>query len=295
MGIVPLDLLYTVERLPRPGEKVNSVDGSIQGGGPVPNTLTGLARLGMRTALVAVVGDDLPGRQVHAELTAEGIDCTRMIVKKRGRSAVAIGMVEGGSGRRTIALDRHIFINPNDLRTAHLPHPRLVHLDGRDLEACLKLARWARRRGIPVSFDIGSVRNDVSALMPLVDHLVVADAFAFPFTGARSARAAAARLAAQGPSAVVVTEGTRGATGLEGGRWSHRPAYRVESTDTTGAGDAFHAGYLYGLLTGAGMEQRLRLGAAVAALSCTRLGARTALPTRARLHRFLKGDPPVYA
>ena len=181
------------------------------------------------------------------------------------------------------------------MRTSTYPIPRLLHLDGRDLEATVKLARWGRKVGAIVSFDIGSVRNDVSPVLPHVDHLVVADAFALPFTKSRSVKTALEKLAAFGPSTVVITEGTQGATGLENGKYVSHPAFRVKSVDTTGAGDAFHAGYLYALLEGRDLAHRLRFGAAVAALKCTRLGARTGAPTLAAVNRFLKSKPRTYA
>lgn len=294
MGIIPMDLLYTVERLPRAGEKINAVDCCVQGGGPVPNAMVGLSRLGMKTAVIAVVGDDYLGRMAIEELTREKVDC-RLILHKKQPSAVAVGLIEKGTGRRTITLYRRIHIGPNDLKTSSLPIPRLVHLDGRDLEAALKLARWARRHKVTVSFDIGSVRNDVSPILPLVDHLVVADAFAFPFTRTRSAKGAIKRLSEVCAGSIVVTEGIKGATGCEQGRIFCRPAFRVEAVDTTGAGDSFHAGYLYGLLNGSDMAERLRFGAAAAALKCTQPGARTGAPTRRQLTRFLKGNPETYA
>lgn len=294
MGIIPMDLLYTVERLPRAGEKINAVDCCVQGGGPVPNAMVGLSRLGMKTAVIAVVGDDYLGRMAVEELTGEKVGC-HLILRKKQPSAVAVGLIEKGTGRRTITLYRRIHIRPNDLKTSNLPIPRLVHLDGRDLEAALKLARWARRHKVTVSFDIGSVRNDVSSLLPLVDHLVVADAFAFPFTRTRSAKEAIKRLSEVCAGSIVVTEGIKGATGCEQGRIFCRPAFRVEAVDTTGAGDSFHAGYLYGLLNGLDMAERLRFGAAAAALKCTQPGARTGAPTRRQLTRFLKGRPETYA
>jgi sugar/nucleoside kinase (ribokinase family) len=294
MGIVPMDFLYTVRSLPRAGEKINAVDRCIQGGGPVPNALVGLSRLGMSTAIIAAVGNDLFGRMTTDELESEGVDC-RLVLRKHRPSAAAVGLIERETGRRTIALHRSIFIRPSDLRLSRLPMPRVLHLDGRDLEASLKLARWARRKGVIVSFDIGSVRNDVSALLPLVDHLVVADGFAFPFVRSRTARGAIRKLSRLCPGSIVVTEGLKGATGCERGRFVHQPAYRIKAVDTTGAGDSFHAGYLYGLLQEFDMAARLKLGAAVAALKCAQPGARTGAPTRNRLTLFLKGKPRTYA
>ena len=159
----------------------------------------------------------------------------------------------------------------------------------------MKLARWGKRVGALISFDIGSIRNDVSPIFPFVDHLVVADAYALPFTGARSAKQAIRRLTSQCPGSIVVTQGTKGSTGLEKGEFIHHASYKVDVVDTTGAGDAFHVGYLFALLKGYDMADRLKFGAAAAALKCTKAGGRAGMPTLSQLSRFLKGNPETYA
>ena len=97
------------------------------------------------------------------------------------------------------------------------------------------------------------------------------------------------------PGAVVVTQGIRGSVGCERGRWVRQAAFRVPAVDTTGAGDAFHTGYIYGLLKGEDLSQRLRLGAATAALKCMQPGARTGLPNKSRLDRFMRRHRDMYA
>jgi sugar/nucleoside kinase (ribokinase family) len=293
MGIVPFDLLYTVERYPEVEMKIDATGLAMQGGGPVPNAMIGLARMGFKTALIAAVGSDPIGKLGIDELKKDKVDCRYMIVKKQP-SAVATGWVEQGSGRRTMVLGREIFVKPSDLTLSKYLVPRLLHLDGRDMEATMKLARWGKRNGAIVSFDIGSMRNDVSAVFKYVDHLVVADSYAFPFTKTRTARAAVEKLRSWCPGSIVVTEGIKGSTGLEAGRYDYCAAYRVKAVDTTGAGDAFHVGYLYGLLKGLPMAERLKLGAATAALKCLRPGARTGLPTVRQLRAFLKSKPAKY-
>jgi sugar/nucleoside kinase (ribokinase family) len=228
------------------------------------------------------------------ELKDENIDC-RYILRKKLPSAAAVGLVEQGSGRRTIVLNRVIDIKPRDLKLSNLPHPRIVHLDGRDLEASLKLARWAKKIGATVSFDIGSVRNDVSPLLPLVDQLVVSDGFAFPFTRTGKATDAIRKLSRYCTGSIVVTEGTNGSTGFEAGRVVHQSAFRVKAVDATGAGDSFHAGYLYGLLNGFAMAERLKFGAATAARKCLLPGARTGAPTLRQVTQFLRKNPKTYA
>lgn len=295
LGIMPLDFLLEIDSYPPAGGKRDASSLTIQGGGPVPNVLVGLQRLGQTTALVTAVGDDVIGQIGVDQLAREGVDVRFLVRKKRGPSLIAGGFVERGSGRRTIVLHRKISVAPRDVTTSCLPRPRIVHLDGRDLAACLKVARWGRRVGAVICFDIGSMRNDVSPILPLVDHLVVADAFALPFTHSRTARQALARLRQRCPGTVVVTEGTRGSIGRGKGVRVRQAAFKVRNVDTTGAGDAYHTGYIYGLLHGYDLSERMRMGAAVAALKCTRPGARAGAPSLRQLHNFLRKRPPTYA
>jgi sulfofructose kinase len=294
LGIIPLDILFTIPAFPASGQKVDASSVIVQGGGPVPNTMVGMARLVHKTAVIAAVGNDWAGKVSIEELRNERVNTSHIIVKK-AKSAMASGFIESGSGQRTIALYRNISVYPRDLKTSDYPLPRIIHLDGRDLVACIKLAKWGRKVGAEISFDVGSMRNDVSPIFPLVDHLVVADAFAMPFTRTKSARSAILKLAKLCHGEIVVTEGIRGALGWDRENFHFQPAFKVTNVDTTGAGDAFHAGYLHGLLCGQSMPERLRFGAGTAALKCTKPGARTGAPRLAEVTRFLKRKPKTYA
>ena len=294
MGIIPLDLLFGVKKYPEAGQKIDGTWLTIQGGGPVPNVMIGLSRLGCQSSLIAVIGDDIFGELTLSELKSEKVDSSQIIIKRK-TSAVAAGFVEEGSGRRTLVLERQLFVEPKDIKLKNLRVPRIIHLDGRDMKATLKLARWAKKVGALVSFDIGSMRNDVSAVFEYVDHLVVADSYAFGFTKTTNARAAIKKLTKYCPGTIVVTAGTNGSTGCESGRCFWQPAYKVKNVDTTGAGDAFHTGYLFGLLKGKDLKERLRLGAAVAAIKCSIAGSRAGLPNVTKLNNFLKNRPKKYA
>lgn len=294
LGIIPFDILYTIDKYPKAEAKIDAVDFFTQGGGPVPNAMVGLSRLGLKTAVIAAVGDDLFGRYSIEEIKREKVDHRFIIVKKK-RSAVATGYIEQGSGRRTMVLYRNITVEPKDINTGKLPIPSLIHLDGRDMPATMKLAGWGKRIGAIISFDIGSVRNDVSEVFPLVDHLVVADGYAFPFTKKKNARQAIDVLRRYCPGSIVVTEGIKGSTGFENGCFFKQSAYKVKNVDTTGAGDAFHTGYIYSLLKDLPMPERLRFGAAAAALKCTRPGGRSGAPGLRSVLKFIKTNPDIYA
>jgi sugar/nucleoside kinase (ribokinase family) len=207
---MPLDILFEIDGYPPAGSKKDATSLTIQGGGPVPNVLVGLKRLGRSVALITAVANDLAGQIGVEELAREGIGAGLLVRKNKGSSDTAGGFVEVKSGRRTIVLHRALRVTPRDIVTKNLPIPKVIHLDGRDLDACMKLARWGRKVGATTCFDVGSVRNDVSPIFPLVDHLVVADSYALPFAGCRSARRAVEKLAGLCPGTVVVTEGTRG-------------------------------------------------------------------------------------
>ncbi len=287
LGIMPLDLLLTIPEFPELGGKVNGSALTIQAGGPVPNAMVGLARLGLTTAIISAVADDPIGQQVRTELQAEAVS-TDYLVSVPGASDTALGFIEQPGGRRTIGLYRGAFVHADNLPLDQLPRPRVIHLDGRDLDACIALAQWGKALGAIISFDIGSIRNDVSPIFPLVDHLVVADAYALPFTGTGSKTDALRQLQEHCPGTVVITCGLDGQIGAEpDGSLVAQDAFPVNAVDTTGAGDAFHVGYLFGLLNNWPLDQRLRYGSAVAALKCLKPGARGGLPGQATVAHFL--------
>jgi sulfofructose kinase len=295
LGISPLDILMEIPRYPKPGSKTDATGLTIQGGGPVPTAMVTLARLGMRPGLLAAVGNDLPGRLLEAELNSEGVD-TSFIIRKKRPTAIASGWIERGSGRRTIILNLDINIKPHEIDLSRFSGIRAVHLDGRYLPACLKLARWAKRKGVPIVFDIGSIRNEVTEILPLVDHLVCAADFALPYTRTQRPRRAIERLGKICSGTIVVTSGIKGSLGFseETGFVTQR-AYRVREVDTTGAGDVYHGAYIFGLLKGWRLPYRLEFASAAAALKCTSPGGRTGIPDLVLVKRFLANEGRSHA
>ncbi|HEX8853831.1 MAG TPA: carbohydrate kinase family protein, partial [Pyrinomonadaceae bacterium] len=156
--------------------------------------------------------------------------------------------------------------------------------------ACLRLAREARAAGTIVSADIDNIYEGCQELLPFIDVLISSKEFPRRLTGLTDERAALSETKARyGCPVVGMTLGERGAVLYHEGRFIEAQAYAVPGgcRDTTGAGDAFHAGFLYGLLEGEEVEACLTLGCAVAALKCRSLGARTALPRAHELSQFL--------
>ncbi len=295
LGIAPVDILYQIGKFPKPGAKIDALDITIQGGGPIPTALVTLARLGMKPSLLAAVGNDIFGEFVISELRREAVDTSNIIIKNNP-TAVACGWFENGTGRRTIVLNLKIKVSPSDINLHRLPKIKTVHLDGRDLPACIKLARWARKNRIPVIFDVGSIRNDVSAIFPLVDHLVCSSDFALPYTTADSIIDAIRKLSHLCNGTIVITSGTHGSMGYSrNDGLAFAQAYKVKTVDTTGAGDVYHGAYIYGLLKKWRLEQRMQFAAAAAAIKCTKPGGRVGIPSLKQVHLFMKGARAFYA
>jgi sugar/nucleoside kinase (ribokinase family) len=169
-----------------------------------------------------------------------------------------------------------------------------MHMDAQDPRACAVVAREARAAGTIVSLDVDNIYEGIEELLPHVDLLVSSKEFPVRLTGLTDERAALVEMKSRLRRDCVagMTLGERGAVVYHESVFIESEAFAVPGgcRDTTGAGDAFHVGLLYGLLQGEDLEASLALGCAVAALKCRALGARTALPSARELDNFLSGE-----
>lgn len=293
VGLNSVDQLCAVRAYPPPDTKSGILEMARAGGGQAATTMAGLARLGLRTAYIGAVGDDEEGAFSLASLRAEGVNVEGVVTQKGRASqfAVVIVQCEGGRqerGARTILWRREVSLAPGDVREEVVRAGRCLHLDGHNVEAEILAARWAREEGAPVFLDAERAPAGMDALIGLTDYLVAAEGFPALFTGCSDRREGLRLLRAMGPGVVGVTLGARGALAYDGRRFHEAPGFRVDVRDTTGAGDAFRAGFLYGALRRMDLEDTLRFANAVAAMSCTALGGRAALPRLAEARAFLR-------
>jgi ribokinase len=293
LGYCAYDILAVVPGMPEfDGVRMTHVAELVHdGGGPVGTALTALARLGARAGYVGVLGDDREGRWLRDLFVQDGVDVSRLRLSAGAGTIVCLLLVEQTTGRRAILCHRRV--GSHDLTLdepdrACIQASRALHLDGQFLPAAIQAAHWAREAGVKISFDGNHPRPGLDELLLLVDWLVVAEPFPAEYTGLAEAEEAARALLAQGAELLVVTQGERGCqvwTARE--QWAV-PGFPVRAVDTTGAGDAFHGGFLYAMLQGWDLPQAAALTNAVAALNCTTLGGRRGLPTLAQAEDLLK-------
>jgi sugar/nucleoside kinase (ribokinase family) len=291
-GLNAVDHLIVVPAYPAFDTKVRLKEHTQAAGGQTASALVALSRLGMRTAYAGRFGSDAEGQFGLAELVAEGVDTRLAEVIEGARNQIAFIIIDERNGERTVIWDRdeRLAYQPSEAPMEIARRGRVLHLDAHDPLACLPLAIEARSCGAIVSADIDNIYEGLPELLPLIDVLISSKEFPHRLTGIMDERASLVEIKARYGSAVVgMTLGERGALVYHAGSFVESPAFAVPGgcRDTTGAGDAFHAGFIYGMLRGEDIEASLRLANATAALKCRALGARTSLPTQNELLGFI--------
>jgi sulfofructose kinase len=295
-GLNAVDHLVVVPAYPEYDTKVRLVEHVLSAGGQTASAMVGLQRLGLRTAYAGRFGSDAEGLYGLDTLRAEGVDVSRAEVVEGARNQLAFILIDARTGERTVIWDRdeRLAYDPAEAPPDFARRGRVLHMDAHDPPACARLAREAREAGTVVSLDIDNIYPGLEELLPHVDVLISSKEFPRRLTGLADERAALVETRARvRPGALVgMTLGARGAVVYHAGVFVEAAGCAVPGgcRDTTGAGDAFHAGFLYGLLQGEGVEGCLHLGCAVAALKCRALGARAALPTAHELNNFLNAE-----
>jgi sugar/nucleoside kinase (ribokinase family) len=294
LGLNAVDHLIVVPHYPAFNSKVHYLSHRLAPGGQAATAMVALARLGLRARYIGKIGGDEMGRFQIESLDSDGVASSGVMVVAEAETQTAFIIIDRASGERTILWHRddRLTIGEDEVDREAVTSGRVLHLDGHDVSAAIRAAGYAREAGIPTVLDIDNIYPGTDRLLPLIDFIISSSSFPERLTGEPDLRAALKRLAgATGSIFVAATLGSEGVLVYFQGRYIHSPAFSVECRDTTGAGDAFHGGFIYGLLAGYGVEETLRFANAVAGLKCRALGARTALPSMLEVKTLLAEQP----
>jgi len=176
----------------------------------------------------------------------------------------------------------------SDLQREWLLGARALLLDGHDTAAAIAAATWARTANIPVIADLDDLYPGVDALLPLIDYLITSLDIPGRISGESDLRKSLPIVRSRfGARLTAATLGHDGVLAYDGAQFHYAPAFRVRAVDTTGAGDIFHAGFLYGLLQGWPLQRQLEFACAAAALNCTGIGARGHIAPLAEIEHLI--------
>jgi sulfofructose kinase len=299
VGANSIDSVYVVPAFPRPEgwhSKMRIRRHVVSCGGQTATTMAGCARFGLRAKYIGAVGGDENGRRVGEELARHGLDGSGLILRD-GRNQHAVIVIDEQTGERAVLWDRDDSLR---LREADVPldligSARLLHVDDVDQEAAIRAARHARSVGIPVTSDLDRMTDLTEELVMAVSCAIFADGLPEQLTGERDHERALRRLRKRHDGLLVVTVGHLGALALDGDRFIVSPGFKVDAVDTTGSGDCFRAGFIFGLLNEWPAERTLRVANSAGALACTRLGAMAGIPGLDEVRALAEGPTPHVA
>jgi sulfofructose kinase len=289
VGLNATDTLIPLERFPERGSKSEYTGTSIMPGGQVATTVIACQTWGLRTRYVGKLGDDDASRLHQAAFHKAGVEA-RLIQVPNGVSPQSLIIVDAG-GERTVLCrrDELLALKPEELNRAWIVNARALHVDGHDTAAAKQAARWARAAGVPVVADLDETYPGVEKLIENIDYLIASRDFPCRLMDDTNLERALKRMQARyGCKLTAATLGQDGVLAWDGKRYLHCAAYCVPVVDTTGAGDIFHAGFIYGLLNDWSLERQLDFACAAAAMNCMAAGARGAIKPVAEIEEMMR-------
>ena len=296
IGDANIDLLLKVARFPLLDDEVEMDHYQRSPGGDAANVASAAARLGLNTALLACVGQDDEGTLLVNSLKTIGVNTDRLQKAKESKTGLVVGVVRSDGQRNLYA-----FRGANNLRRldADLQHSLadfgMLHISDPLPREVVELAEILKKEKPAItSLDSGSItaQRGLDDLRPLLKEIKVCflnENELLRLTGSDQVRAALDVLEQCGPEIIVIKMGSKGCLIVQGDEEISIPAFNLEAVDSTGAGDAFDAGFLYGLKNGLSLREIGRFANAVGGLATRSLGAQSALPTVEEAEKLITG------
>ena len=280
VGLNATDTLIPLAEYPVRGSKLEYSNSSILPGGQVATTVVACQTWGLSTRYVGKLGDDHAACLHREAFDRVGVEA-RLITVSGGVSPQSLILVDGG-GERTVLCrrDESMALLPGELKREWITNARVLHVDGHETAAATLAASWAHEAGIPVTADLDETYPGVDDLLANIDYLIVSKDFSCKLMQDNNLESALRRMQSRYNCTLsAATLGEHGVLAWDGKRFYRSAAYRVPVVDTTGAGDIFRAGFIYGLLQEWPLDRLLDFSCAAAALNCMAAGARGGIKT----------------
>jgi len=291
VGLNATDTLLIVSHFPAYAGKVPFEAEILSPGGQVASALATVANLGLRVKYIGTVGDDERGRVQMDSLRETGINLDDVEIRENCPNQTAYIIIDQSTGERTVLWSRPncLRLEPKSITLEKIACARMLHIDGHDTPAVEQAARLARSQGIPVTCDVDTIYQGFDRVLESVDYLVASSEFPGQWTTERDPFKALETIQDEYKmKCAAMTLGSHGALARIDGKFVYSPAFVVNCVDTTGAGDIFHGAFCYAVLEGMGMRETLEFANAMAALNCTKLGARGGIATAAEARALIE-------
>jgi len=286
-GALNVDKLYKVNKIASADEESEILDFKESPGGSAANTAVGLARLGVKTGYIGKVATDREGELLVRAFIDEGVNTDGIIISEYGRSGVVIGFVDE-RGERALYVDPGVndSLEFHEIDLEYASQADLLHLTSFAGETSFQSQRKLVEAlpDISVSIDPGMIyaRKGLVELKPLIERCLVffPNRYELRLLTGKDYREGAKILLEEGIKIVAVKLGAQGCYVTDGEENHLIEPFKVKVVDSTGAGDAFCAGFLYGMINNKTLKECGILGNFVASRTLTRMGARNGLPRK---------------
>jgi sugar/nucleoside kinase (ribokinase family) len=283
IGTLAVDYYALVPSIPAADQKMMVEGYEIHPGGVAGNVMTQIARLGAVAGWFGKIGDDESGKIILEDFKREGIDTSHTEVVE-GKHSMFTWIQVNRHGERSITMFPNVLteLTPEDVEEKHgdyIRSSRLIHTEAclLPLKPVLRAMEIAKESGVTVVFDLdvcpryfveeagSATEAEIARALELADVLIPCKSAARELIGSDDIVGGAHRLLDYGKEGCIV---------LDHSNRFVLPTYQVKVVDTTGAGDAFHGGFIFSLLRGYDLEKAGRFSNACGSIACTRVGAR---------------------
>lgn len=301
VGANSIDYVYRLPAFPAPhgpSSKLRITHHAVSPGGQTTTALCTCVAMGLEATYIGATGNDDNGERLRDELINRGVDVGQTAIRD-SNNAFAVILITEGQGERVVLWDRNpdLDLEPEEIDPHVIRAARLLHVDDVDENAAIRAAVIAREGGVPVTSDIERVGARTDELLRAVTIPIFAEHVLQALTGeadferglraVRKAKVLSDAASSQSGNPrhdiVCVTLGARGAMLLHGDQIHHQRGLPVDVVDSTGAGDVFRGAFIAALLRGDTPQDILRFANTAAAISCTRRGAISGIPTLAEI------------
>jgi sulfofructose kinase len=288
VGLNATDTLIPVAHYPARGSKVEFRSANVLPGGQVATAVVACQQWGLRARYVGKLGDDGAAAMHRSEFARLGVEAH--LFTAPGCSSQQAFILVDDAGERTVLWkrDTRLALRPEELRREWITESRALHVDGHDTAAATVAAGWARAAGIPVIADLDEIYPGVEALLKNISYLITSRDIPGRLMEEPDLRKSLPALRERfGCRLTAATLGEGGVLAWDGKQFHYAAAFCIQPVDTTGAGDIFHAGFIYGLLQGWPLQRQLDFACAAAALNCTAVGARGGIQSIASIEQLI--------
>lgn len=296
-GALNIDQLYMVNKIANKEDESYILGFKESFGGSASNTIIGLSRLGLKTGFIGKVSNDSEGRLLFENLKEEGVNTDGIIVSEKGRTGKVLGFVDR-EGQRALYVDPGVndLIKIYEINSDYLEKYKVLHLSsfvGGSKEAQERLLQKISE-DLVVSLDPGWIyaERGLNYLLNILKHthiILINKKELKHLTGKKDKTVEEqAKVILDHVDIVVVKLGDKGCYVTDGRESHYVESFKTKCIDTTGAGDAFNAGFLYGFIKDKNLKESCKIGNLVAACCIEKFGAVTGLPDNSEMKVRLK-------